>query len=59
MIEFIKPTQLDGNVLEAELANVGIVLPEHSIFVFGEKLMLPIDETQRAAAQAVIDSIYG
>jgi len=59
MIEFIKPTNLDGNVLEAELLKVGITLPERSISVANDVLYLDITEAQKATAQSVIDSIYG
>lgn len=59
MIEFIKPTNLDGNVLEAELLKAGITLPERSISVANDVLYLDITEAQKATAQSVIDSIYG
>jgi hypothetical protein len=57
MIEFNKPNNLDGNVLEAELKKVGITLPIRSITVIGDKVYLEITEAQKEAAQAVIDSL--
>ena len=59
MIQFTKPANLDGNVLEAELLKVGITLPERSITVIGDKFYLDITEAQKATAQSVIDGIYG
>lgn len=57
MIEFNKPTDLDGNVLEAELIKVGVTLPERSIYVVGDKVFLPITEEQKATVQSVIDTL--
>jgi hypothetical protein len=59
MIEFIKPANLDGNILEAELKAAGITIPERSISVANDVLYLDITEAQKATAQGVIDSIYG
>jgi len=57
MIEFIKPENLDGNVLEAELLKVGIELPIRSITVIGDKVYLQIAEKDKAKAQSVLDAI--
>jgi len=57
MIEFDKPIDLDGNVLEAELLKVGITLPPRSITVVGDKVFLEITEAQKAQAQAVLDTL--
>ena len=57
MIEFIKPTNLDGNVLEAELKAAGITIPERSISVANDVVYLDITEAQRATAQSVLDSL--
>lgn len=57
MIEFIKPENLDGNILEADLKTAGITIPERSISVAGDVLYLDITEAQRATAQAVLDSL--
>ncbi len=57
MIEFIKPENLDGNVLEAKLKDAGITIPERSISVAGDVLYLDVTEAQRATAQAVLDSL--
>jgi hypothetical protein len=59
MIQFTKPANLDGNVLEAELLKAGITLPERSISVANDVLYLDITEAQKATAQSVIDGIYG
>lgn len=56
MIEFIKPANLDGNVLEAELAKAGIAIPERAIFVVGDKVLLPIDPKDTAKTQTILDS---
>jgi hypothetical protein len=55
MIEFVKPENLDGNVLEAELLNVGITLPPRSITVIGNLVYLDIIEEQKTTAQSVLD----
>ena len=57
MIEFNKPENLDGNVLEAELLKIGITLAPRSITVIGDKVYLEIAQAKKAAAQAVIDSL--
>ena len=57
MIEFIKPANLDGNVLEAELLKVGISLPERSITVIGDLIYLDITEAQKSTAQSILDSL--
>lgn len=57
MIEFIKPANLDGNVLEAELKAAGITIPERSISVAGDLLYLDITEAQKATAQSVLDAL--
>jgi hypothetical protein len=57
MIEFNKPANLDGNVLEAELLKVGITLKPRSITVVGDKVFLEITATQKAKAQAVLDTL--
>lgn len=57
MIEFIKPQNLDGNVLEAELLKVGITLPLRSITVVGDQLFLEIAEKDKAKTQSVLDAI--
>ena len=57
MIQFIKPANLDGNVLEAELKAAGITIPERSISVAGDVLYLDITEKQKATAQSVLDSL--
>ena len=57
MIEFIKPANLDGNILEAELKAAGITIPERSISVANDVLYLDVTEAQRATAQAVLDSL--
>jgi len=55
MIEFIKPANLDGNVLEAKLKDAGITIPERSISVANDVLYLDITEAQKATAQSVLD----
>jgi hypothetical protein len=55
MIEFVKPENLDGNVLEAELLNVGITLPPRSITVIGNFVYLDITEEEKLTAQSVLD----
>ena len=57
MIEFIKPANLDGNILEAALKDAGITIPERSISVANDVLYLDITEAQRATAQSVLDSL--
>ena len=57
MIQFTKPENLDGNVLEAELLKVGITLKPRSITVVGDKVYLEITEAQKETAQVVIDSL--
>ena len=57
MIEFIKPENLDGNVLETELAKVGIVLPLRSITVIGDKVYLEIAETDVLKAQNILTTL--
>jgi len=57
MIEFIKPENLDGNILEAALKDAGITIPERSISVANDVLYLDITEAQRATAQSVLDSL--
>jgi hypothetical protein len=57
MIEFVKPENLDGNVLEAELLKVGITLPPRSITVVGDQLFLEIAQKDKAKAQSVLDAI--
>lgn len=57
MIEFIKPANLDGNVLEANLKTAGITIPERSISVAGDVLYLDITEEQKATAQSVLDAL--
>jgi len=57
LIEFIKPQNLDGNVLEAELLKVGITLPLRSITVVGDQLFLEIAEKDKAKTQSVLDAI--
>lgn len=57
MIEFVKPKNLDGNVLEAELVKVGITLPPRSITVVGDQLFLEIAEKDKTKAQSVLDSL--
>ena len=57
MISFIKPTNLDGNILEAELLKAGITIPERSIYVEGDVVYLDITEAQRATAQSVLDAL--
>ena len=57
MIEFIKPENLNGNVLEAELAKVGITLPLRSITVVGNLIYLDITEAQKSTAQSILDSL--
>jgi hypothetical protein len=57
MIEFIKPKNLDGNVLEAKLKDAGITIPERSISVANDVLYLDITEAQKATAQSVLDSL--
>jgi|LakMenEpi03Aug12_release.lakeMendotaPanAssembly.Ray.scaffolds.fasta_scaffold566423_2 hypothetical protein len=55
MIEFVKPANLDGNVLETELAKVGITIPPRSITVVGDLLYLDITEAQKSTAQSILD----
>jgi len=57
MIEFNKPANLDGNVLEAELKTAGITIPERSITVVGDSVYLDITEKQKATAESVLDSL--
>jgi hypothetical protein len=57
MIEFNKPANLDGNVLEAELIKVGITLPPRSITVVGDKVFLEVTEAQKTKAQTVLDTL--
>jgi hypothetical protein len=57
MIKFIKPENLDGNVLEAELLKVGITLPVRSITVVGDELFLEIVEKDKATVQSVLDAL--
>ena len=57
MIEFIKPENLDGNVLETELLKVGITLPIRSITVIGDKVYLQIAEKDKATVQSVLDAL--
>jgi hypothetical protein len=57
MIEFIKPANLDGNILEAELKAAGITIPERSISVANDVLYLDITEAQKTTAQSVLDSL--
>lgn len=59
MIEFVKPENLDGNVLEAELLKVGIILPIRSITVIGDKVYLQITEKDKATVQSVLDALGG
>lgn len=55
MIEFVKPANLDGNILEAELTKVGITIPPRSITVIGDFVYLDITEEQKTTAQSILD----
>lgn len=55
-MEFIKPRNLDGNLLEIELKDIGISLPPRSITVIGDFLYLDVDEDQKELVQQILDN---